>query len=196
MTKKNVVTDEVKKAASVTMELSAALAAIREMTALQLVAYAAREFKQTLKADNGRTWLLKKVGYLVSERAQGGLTGVAAERAAALDKPETVTALKAEEKRIEAQKHNNPDKSEKGGAMKTTKNTKPESTKGDARRTYALTDKIAILVKENPKRTGSAAHDRFTLYSKHKTVESYLAAGGSTADIVYDTKHGFIKVAA
>lgn len=55
--------------------------------------------------------------------------------------------------------------------------------------------KITLLSKENPKREGSKAFKTFELYKKSKTVQDFLKAGGSTADIRYDSTNGHIKVA-
>lgn len=52
--------------------------------------------------------------------------------------------------------------------------------------------KIKVLAKENPKR-GSAA-ERFALYKNGMTVDEYIAAGGTRADVNWDTKQGFIEV--
>jgi len=57
------------------------------------------------------------------------------------------------------------------------------------------TRKITILVKENPKREGTGAFDRFELYKKAKTVAEFISAGGSAADVRYDEKAGYIKAA-
>lgn len=54
--------------------------------------------------------------------------------------------------------------------------------------------KITLITKDNPKREGSAAFDRFELYKKHKTVAAFYEAGGSSADLRYDEKAGHIKV--
>lgn len=54
--------------------------------------------------------------------------------------------------------------------------------------------KIIVLSKQNPKRPGSGAHERFELYKKSKTIEEYLANGGTMADIRWDTKQQFIEL--
>lgn len=56
--------------------------------------------------------------------------------------------------------------------------------------------KISLLVTENPKRAGSAAHDRFALYKNGMTVGTFLEKGGSSADLRYDEEHGYIKLSA
>lgn len=72
-------------------------------------------------------------------------------------------------------------------AKKPAKKEKSEAASDDR--------KITLVSKENPKREGSAAHDRFELYRKAKTVQQFYDAGGTSADVRYDAKHGFIKVA-
>lgn len=46
----------------------------------------------------------------------------------------------------------------------------------------------------NPKRAGSAAHDRFKLYRDGMTVDQAIDAGVTRADINWDAKQGFITV--
>jgi hypothetical protein len=67
-------------------------------------------------------------------------------------------------------------------------NTKPE---GKPKGEHAL---ITLLTKENPKRPGSSCYTRFTYYKTGMTVEAYLAAGGTRADIAWDVDHGFISL--
>lgn len=54
--------------------------------------------------------------------------------------------------------------------------------------------KIKLLVRENPKKPGSAAHERFKHYFEADTVGDFLAAGGQRADLSWDTRKGFIEV--
>lgn len=59
------------------------------------------------------------------------------------------------------------------------------------------TTKLTLLVKDNPKREGSAGHERFQagyIDSKAKTVQAALDAGVTLADIAYDVKKEFIKL--
>jgi len=53
---------------------------------------------------------------------------------------------------------------------------------------------ITLLVKENPKKEGSKAKERFQHYFTSKTVGDYLAAGGTYQDIAYDNGRMFIKI--
>lgn len=77
------------------IDFDAEIQHIQDMTAKQLVQYAADVYHQKLKIDNGRSWLVKKVSYLALSRHTGGkLEGRAAVRATALDDPKTVAALK------------------------------------------------------------------------------------------------------
>ena len=54
---------------------------------------------------------------------------------------------------------------------------------------------VTLLVKENPKKEGSAARERFQYYFSGKTVQDYLTAGGTFQDIAYDVGRNFISVA-
>ena len=54
--------------------------------------------------------------------------------------------------------------------------------------------KIKLLVKENPKREGSTAHEQFALYKEGMTVRQYLEVGGRTSGIKYDVAHEFVKL--
>lgn len=58
-----------------------------------------------------------------------------------------------------------------------------------------LESKITWLVKENPKRAGSASFERFEAYKGSKTVEAFLEAGGTRADLAHDTAKEYIAVA-
>lgn len=57
--------------------------------------------------------------------------------------------------------------------------------------------KIIVHTKENPKRESSAAHGRYALYLRKdvKTVNDFIAAGGTFGDIRYDEAKGFIELA-
>jgi hypothetical protein len=59
---------------------------------------------------------------------------------------------------------------------------------------YKRTCIITLLVSENPKRSNSAAWDRFALYRTGMTIAEYVASGGRPGDINYDVKHGLISV--
>jgi hypothetical protein len=55
--------------------------------------------------------------------------------------------------------------------------------------------KISLLVAENPKRKGSAAHTVYALYKDGMSVADFISAGGNYADLRWDVKHKFVKVA-
>ena len=59
---------------------------------------------------------------------------------------------------------------------------------------YPEDSKIKLLVKENPKKEGSAARERFEAYTGAKTVGDYLVAGGTYADLAYDIGRMHIQV--
>jgi hypothetical protein len=54
--------------------------------------------------------------------------------------------------------------------------------------------KLSLLVKENPKREGCAAYERFNAYFTVKTVAEALAAGLTRKDLAWDIAHGHISV--
>ncbi len=54
--------------------------------------------------------------------------------------------------------------------------------------------KLTLLVKENPKREGTKAHEAFEIYRKAKTVGDALDAGVPTGYLNFDVKAGFVKL--
>lgn len=57
------------------------------------------------------------------------------------------------------------------------------------------TDKrIITSVAPNPKKEGSASHARYALYTVGMTVDEFVAAGGTTADVKWDLSKGFIAL--
>lgn len=56
--------------------------------------------------------------------------------------------------------------------------------------------KITVLVSGNPKRAGTAAHDRFGYYRTGMKVSTFIEKGGTHLDLAYDVKKEFIKVDA
>jgi len=75
---------------------------------------------------------------------------------------------------------------------------------GDMTMETRLGARIKVLV-ENPKQSGTASHDRFELYKKCKTVDTYIENTGGeefrarngrnygSDDLKWDSEHGFIK---
>lgn len=55
--------------------------------------------------------------------------------------------------------------------------------------------RVIVRVDPNPKRVGTAAHDRYQLYAVGLTVEQVRSAGITPADIDYDTRRGHIELA-
>lgn len=55
-----------------------------------------------------------------------------------------------------------------------------------------LTQKIRLLVKENPKKPASEAWKIFALYRDGMTVEEFIKAGGK--HLKWDIDHGFVKL--
>lgn len=62
---------------------------------------------------------------------------------------------------------------------------------------YAYGDHIITLkVTENPKKPGTHAHKRFSMYRDGMTVKKYIEKGGLVRDIYWDTKVHNIKLTA
>ena len=59
-----------------------------------------------------------------------------------------------------------------------------------------LGKKITIKTEEkkNPKREGTRAHKRFSMYKDGMTVEDYIKAGGKKSSVSYDVKKGYIAL--
>lgn len=51
-----------------------------------------------------------------------------------------------------------------------------------------------VEVAPNPKKSGSKSHARYEFYRVGMTIDEFIAAGGTTADIRHDTAAGYIKM--
>lgn len=106
---------------------------------------------------------------------------------------EEMAAAAAEEKE-KAKEAKAKAKAKKKSAKKAKKTKKAKGKKGGkTRRPRVVDGKITLLEKTNPKRKGSKAYKRYELYKKHKTIASYLDAGGKRSTLRYDERHKFIK---
>lgn len=65
---------------------------------------------------------------------------------------------------------------------------------GNADREARRKLKITLVEKKNPKKPSSGAFHQYEKYKTCKTVGDFLDAGGTSADLNYDSKKGFIKV--
>lgn len=54
--------------------------------------------------------------------------------------------------------------------------------------------RIVYVSEVNPKKQGSSAYDRFALYTIGMTVDEFVKAGGTAADVKWDAERGFIKL--
>ncbi len=90
---------------------------------------------------------------------------------------------------------------------KTDPKTAPDNDQRKAGRSPAFKEDniITLLVDKegnkygaanNPKRKGSKSAERFALYKTGMTVKKFLDAGGTGADLKWDTEKNFIKIAA
>lgn len=55
---------------------------------------------------------------------------------------------------------------------------------------------VTVLAESNPKRAGSAAHERFEKYQSGRTVAENKQAGIGPNDLKYDSEHGYIRVSS
>lgn len=74
---------------------------------------------------------------------------------------------------------------------KATKTTKKVSTSNGGFNPEA---KITLLVKENPKREGTAAHKIFKLYQSGMLVKTFFEKGGTPVALRWDQQHKFVSV--
>ena len=77
---------------------------------------------------------------------------------------------------------------------KAPRAAKPTGEKRGRKSAFSPEAKIKVLVKENPKRKGSASFKRFELYGKCKTVAEYFKAGGTSGDLHWDKDHELIAI--
>jgi hypothetical protein len=54
--------------------------------------------------------------------------------------------------------------------------------------------KITYVSPTNPKKQGSASHDRFALYQIGMTIDEFVRAGGTMGDVKWDAERDFIKI--
>jgi hypothetical protein len=54
--------------------------------------------------------------------------------------------------------------------------------------------KIVVVAQSNPKRPNSKSAQRFALYQTGMTVAEFKAAGGTLADITWDSERKFIAL--
>lgn len=59
---------------------------------------------------------------------------------------------------------------------------------------YSPKAKVKLLVQGNPKKAGGAPAKRFDLYKNGMTVQEFLDAGGTVADVKWDVDHGYIAL--
>lgn len=93
-------------------------------------------------------------------------------------------------------------------SKKTSKKTSKKVTKKTSKKTAKVAGtrgrkpsipneaKVKVLVKENPRRSGTAAYKRFSLYKSGMTVGEYIKAGGKRGSLLKDVRKGFVSVSA
>jgi hypothetical protein len=81
---------------------------------------------------------------------------------------------------------------------KKAKAAKPKAKPNGERKPRGAFDpeaKISLLVSENPKRKKSKSHTVYALYKDGMSVADFISAGGNYADLRWDVKHKFVRVA-
>lgn len=90
------------------------------------------------------------------------------------------------------------EKAAKGKAKASKKAKKGNGAiSGKRARLFEDDQVITVLTKENPKREGSTAYDRFELYTTGKkgmTVKQALEKGVSSGDLKWDSDRGYIAI--
>lgn len=85
-------------------------------------------------------------------------------------------------------------------AVKTPKEPKAPRVKKEKKISSKLTMKsagarvITLNAQANPKREGTRAHTRFSLYKDQMTVKEYIDAGGKISALRHDLTKGFISL--
>jgi len=82
---------------------------------------------------------------------------------------------------------------------KTTNKTKAKKVKSAApgrgrKSPFTEDQKISLLVKDNPRREGTAVFKQYEIARKSPTVGAYLKAGGRLASLHKSIKKGWLKV--
>jgi len=54
--------------------------------------------------------------------------------------------------------------------------------------------RIKVLVKGNPKRPTSKSYKRFMLYEDGMTVSKFIKSGGTSSDVLFDSKRQYISL--
>jgi hypothetical protein len=101
--------------------------------------------------------------------------------------PDTNDTTEAGKSKLKSISNSKAEKEEEAAPKKAAKAAPKKAETEDTR-------KITLVEKNNPKREGSDAYKRYELYRKAKTVKDFYAAGGTSADLRWDSKHGFVKV--
>lgn len=83
-----------------------------------------------------------------------------------------------------------PSKATKGAGKKAQADGGRRGRKG----AFNESQKIKVLVKDNPKREGTASYDTFELLKKSKTVGDFFANGGGSHNLHWNIERGYIEV--
>jgi hypothetical protein len=152
---------------------------------------------KTAGTIDGRNFTISAAGKIWVNRAR---PSKAAEAAILAAKAEAAKKAEKPAKAVSAKKASKPATvasfmlQQLGAAAAKPAAKKAEAPAGGRAPSLADDSKITLLVKENPKREGCAAYERFQAYFKVTTVAEALAAGLTRKDLAWDIAHGHITV--
>lgn len=152
---------------------------------------------KTAGTIDGRNFTISAAGKIWVNRAR---PSKAAEAAILAAKAEAAKKAEKPAKAAPAKKASKPATAasfmlqQLGAAAAKPAAKKAEAPAGGRAPSLADDSKITLLVKENPKREGCAAYERFQAYFKVTTVAEALAAGLTRKDLAWDIAHGHITV--
>lgn len=136
--------------------------------------------KETAKTEKKKATVAKKV-------AANAAKGKAA--------PDAIAKARAAKKAAKA-KPRKPTPLAKKAKLVPSPKAAPKKTGGKKGRAGSFTEdqKITVLVKDNPKREGSNAHEVFEWLRKSKTVGEFYKKGGMSSNLRWNIDHKYIKV--
>lgn len=103
-------------------------------------------------------------------------------------------AKKAPAKKLAKGTGKAPAKKAAPASKKASKAAAADGARRGRKSSFDEGQKIKVLVKDNPKREGTASYDTFELLKKSKTVGDFFAAGGGSANLHWNIERGYIEV--
>lgn len=143
-------------------------------------------FKDMLDATTSLEKLKEKI-----KASEEGFKAQEAQEAASPDVVKEVEKPKAKPKEKKAMTKGNGTK--KATAKKAVKSKTPAKARG-RKSQFSDTQKIHMIVKDNPRREGTAVYKQFEIAKKSGTVAAYVKAGGSLGSLRKGIKKKWLRV--